>query len=393
MGARERAASLCLLFCVLALLCAVPVLGQSCGEDSGARPISSLAAPASPVNHLSNPQARIYVLTEEVIVPVTVTDKQGALVLDLSQRDFHVFDNGMEQKIIRWDLDGDPLAVALVIETSAHIQMMAPVIRRMGSIFTENVMALDGEAAVITYDTTVEVPQPFTRDHDMVAKAISNVQFGTPAMRLFDAMATALQMLAAQPATLRRIMLVVGESQDSSSQAELKNVIRDAAFNNITIYSVGPSSTAADLRYGMAAQNGMNLPPLPLPKAIPPVSTVDPPRDPWGTPRFDFGTPLFWLIERGTNQVSNIKLEHAVVATGGIHYGALRDKTILTALDKIAGELHAQYTLSYMPSADNAAGFHAIHVSVGRPDVNVRTRPGYFVSPQGEDIAGEKKCH
>jgi len=80
-GARERAASLCLLSCVLALLCAVPVLGQSCGEDSGAKPISSLAAPASPVNHLSNPQARFYVRTEEVIVPVTVTDKQGALVL------------------------------------------------------------------------------------------------------------------------------------------------------------------------------------------------------------------------------------------------------------------------------------------------------------------------
>jgi hypothetical protein len=184
MGVRERAASLCLLVCMLALLCSVPVLGQSCGEDSEAKPISSLAAPASPVNHLPNPQARFYVRTEEVIVPVTVTDKQGALVLDLPQRDFHVFDNGTEQKIIRWDLDGDPLAVALVIETSAHIQMMAPIIRKMGSIFTENVMALDGEAAVITYDTTVEVPQAFTLRFDRGPSARS---LGQSSLRFWHA--------------------------------------------------------------------------------------------------------------------------------------------------------------------------------------------------------------
>ena len=203
--------------------------------------------------------------------------------MDLAQKDFHVFDNGVEQKIMRWDLDGDPLEVALVIETSAHIRMMAPVIHGMGSLFTENVMALDGEAAVITYDSTVDVRQPFTQDHDAVQKAIRSVEFGTPEMKLYDAMATAVQMLATRTPTRRRILLIVGESQDSSSHAELKSVIHDAVLNNITIYSVGPSSTAADLRYGAMAEGGTNLPPLPLPKAIPPVSTADPPRDPWGS--------------------------------------------------------------------------------------------------------------
>ena len=71
-----------------------------------------------------------------------------------------------------------------------------------------------------------------------------------------------------------------------------------------------------------------------------------------------------------------------MLATGGVHYGALRDKTILAALDKIAGELHAQYTLSYMPSSDSAPGFHALHVGVSRPDVTVRTLPAYFVAAQ-----------
>jgi VWFA-related protein len=331
-----------------------------------------------PLSRLPDGQSKISVHSDEVVVPVTALDKQGGLVLDLTQKDFHVFDNGVEQEITRWDFGGDPVVVTLIIETSAHIQMMAPVIRKMASIFTENVMALDGEAAVITYDTTVDIRQPFTQDHDAIEKVIGNLEFETPNLKLYDAMATAVQLLISLRSTRRRIILIVGESQDYSSQAELSKVLRDAALNNITIYAVGPSSTTADLRYGTRGQNGGNLPPLLLPKAIPPVSTTDPPRDPQGQPLFDFGTPLFWLLERGTNEIKNLRLEHAVLATGGVHYGALRDKTILTALDKIGGELHAQYTLSYMPNGERTPGFHKIQVSVARSGVTVRTRPGYF---------------
>ena len=142
------------------------------------------------------------------------TDPRGEFILDLSQKDFHVFDDGTEQTIDHWDLGGDPLAVALVIETSSHIRMMAPVIRGMGNIFTETVMALNGEAAVITYDSTVDVRQPFTHDHDGIQQAIAKVEFDAPEMRLYDAMAEAVGQSKTRPANYRRVMLIVGESQD-----------------------------------------------------------------------------------------------------------------------------------------------------------------------------------
>ena len=82
----------------------------------------------------------------EVIVPVTVTDKKGELVLDLVQTDFHIFDKGVEQSIQRFDIDADPLAVALVVDTNVRLRAMTPVIQGMGSIFTQSVMALSGEA-------------------------------------------------------------------------------------------------------------------------------------------------------------------------------------------------------------------------------------------------------
>src|SRR5271154_6966490 len=144
----------------------------SCAQGQSAEPAGAAQA--------AQAQNKIRVHTEEVIAPVTVLDKQGAPVLDLAQKDFHVFDDGVEQTIDHWDLGGDPLAVVLVLETSSRPHAMIPVIHSLGSIFTETAMALDGEAAVITYDSTVEVRQPFTFDHDAVESAIAGAQFEVP---------------------------------------------------------------------------------------------------------------------------------------------------------------------------------------------------------------------
>jgi Ca-activated chloride channel homolog len=323
------------------------------------------------------PQAkdRIRVHVNEVIVPVTVTDKRGELVLDLSKSDFHVFDGGAEQTIDRFDLAGDPLAVALVIETSSHVQVMAPVIRGMGIVFTETVMALSGEAAVITYDSTVDVRQPFTQDHDAIEKAIAGLQFQDPERKLYDGMAKAVALLQTQPPPYRRIMLVIGESQDYSSDAKLREVVENAHLADITIYAIGPSSTTADLRFAPG-----EIAPMKVSKHAPTVTVAPPDADLAGHSRLDLLTPTVWLLMRGTNEIKNHQLEVAAASTGGIHYRALRDETIRTALDRIGGELHAQYVLSYVPSIDPPLGFNEIKVTVSRPNLALRARPGYYVS-------------
>jgi len=316
----------------------------------------------------------IEVRVNEVIVPVTVLNSKGEMILDLAKDKFHIFDDGVEQNIEQFDIGGDSLAVALVLETSSHIEMMAPAIRGMGSVFTETIMAFDSRAAVITYDSVVEVRQPFTDDHDGVERAINKVEFNAPGMRLYDAMSTAVELLKAQPPEFRRVMLVIGESQDRSSDSKLGLVLREMQLANISVYAVGPSSTSADLRYGT---NGTAS--VPLPKPLPSAHTEAPPRDPAGNSYFDLLTPAIWLLSRGTNEIKNHQLEIAVASTGGFHYRAIRDRTIQSAMDKIGGEIHAQYILSYAPSAGSSFGFHKINVTVERPNSTVRARPGYYV--------------
>ena len=315
----------------------------------------------------------IKVNVNEVIVPVTVLNSKGEMIFDLAKNNFHIYDNGVEQTIEQFDIGGDRLAVALVIETSTHIQMMAPAIRGMGSVFTETVMALEGRAAVITYDGTVEVRQPFTEDHDAVQRAINKVEFKAPEMHLYDAMSAAVELLKMQPPNFRRIMLILGESQDQSRDSKLGLILREVQLANISIYAVGPSSSAADLRYGT---NGTAD--VPLPGSLPPTSTQPPPCVA-GECHFDLLTPAIWLLSRGTNEIKNHQLEVAAASTGGVHYRVLSDRSIQSAIDKIGGEIHAQYILSYTPDVEGPPGFHKINVSVSRPRVIVRTRPGYFI--------------
>jgi hypothetical protein len=78
----------------------------------------------------------------------------------------------------------------------------------------------------------------------------------------------------------------------------------------------------------------------------------------------------------------------ATLATGGEHVPTRRDKSIEPALDRIGGELHAQYTLSYHPTDASPGGFHEIKVLVDRPKTTVKTRPGYYL-PIDDEKAGQ----
>ena len=55
-------------------------------------------------------------VTNSVIVPVTVKNKQGQLVGDLQKDDFRVFVDGMEQKILTFTADPFPLSAVILID-------------------------------------------------------------------------------------------------------------------------------------------------------------------------------------------------------------------------------------------------------------------------------------
>src|SRR5258706_3718317 len=326
------------------------------------------------------PENTIRVKVAEVNAPVAVHDGYGELVLDLQQKDFHVLDNGVEQKIDSFDLGSEPLSAVLVFETSSRIAPLLPAVQKSAILFTQTIIGPSGDAAVLGYDDSVQQLLPFTADHDKIEKTITNLKAGNSGARLYDAMSAAVGLLRDRPTNRRRAIIVVAEASDTGSEIKLGAVLRDAQLSNIVIYSVGLSTTAAELRSPPAQSGPIQMTPPgtfgrpPLPGTVQ-TPTTEQQRD----GNIDLLALAVWVVQHATDVVKDRPLEVATVATGGMHQSTFRDKSIENAVDAIGGELNAQYTLSYRPTGSDSAGFHQIKVTVDRPGVKVRTRPGYYV--------------
>jgi len=304
-------------------------------------------------------------------------------MLDLLEKNFRVFDNGVEQKLEAFDMGGGPLSVVMVVETSSRIQALFPALRRTGVLFTETVMGENADGAVIGYDDQVNPLQDFTSDHDAIDKCISNLQPGTSGARLYDALARAVGMLQKRPDSRRRVIVTIAEAADSGSEEKLGQVLRDAQLANITIYSVGLSTTAAEMR----GPQKSGAPPSPTPPGIfgqapIPGTPQTPTTEEQRSGNIDLLAMAAWVVQHAEATVKQRPLEVATAATGGLYQSTVKDASIEKAIDEIGGELHAQYTLSYRPAGTNTLGYHEIRVQV--VDVNtrnltVRSRPGYYL--------------
>lgn len=319
-----------------------------------------------------------------VNTPVIVRDAKGELVLDLEEGNFRVLDNGVEQKLEGFDMGAGPLSVVIVMETSSRIQALLPALRRTGVLFTETVVGENGDAAVIGYDDEVNHLQDFTSDHDAIDKTIANLQSGTSGTRLYDALASAVGMLEKRPESRRRVIITVAEAVDSGSEEKLGQVLRDAQLANITIYSVGLSSTAAEMR----GPQKSGAPPSATPPGVfgqPPIpgTPQTPTTEATRNGNIDIMALAVWVVQHAEAAVKERPLEVATAATGGSYQSTVKDASIEKAIDEIGGELHAQYTLSYRPTGTEPSGYHEIRVQVAdRRPLTVRSRPGYYLPAQ-----------
>ena len=248
-------------------------------------------------------------------------------------------------------------------------------------------MGPSGEGAIVGFNDSIDTLQDFTTNSDAIENTITRLREGTSGLRLYDAMATGVEMLSARPLATpivpghRRVLLVIAESDDKDSEAKLGEVLRKAQLANVTIYSVGISSTRAALQkkpepHGPSSatpEGTFGMPP-------PPGSVQTPTTEAQRNEGFDLLALAIWAVTHAKDQISNSGLAIAATATGGAHLATWKDRSIEKAIDEIGGELHSQYMLTYTPTGTDAPGYHEIKVDVDRKDLKVRARPGYYVA-------------
>jgi VWFA-related protein len=333
-------------------------------------------------------QAKLKVQVALVNMPVTVRNAKGEMVHDLEAQDFSITDNGVRQKISHFDLGGDPLSLVILIETSSRIDPLLPGMRKTGILFTETVMGPEGEAAVVGFNDGVDKLQDFTSDGDAIENVVTHLETGTSGSRLYDAMAVGVDMLSGrmpQPTAerpgRRRVMLVMSETVDAGSEAKLGEVLRKAQLRNVTIYSVGLSTTRSEWKGKSRDTPAPIWPPGVMTLPPPPGTVQTPPGEVTSSSGVDLLGLAIWAVEHADNKVKDHAMEVACTATGGAHVSTYKDRSIEKVIDEIGGELHSQYTISYAPENSDALGYHEIKVDVDRKNLKVRTRPGYYLAP------------
>jgi VWFA-related protein len=335
-------------------------------------------------------QAKVKVQVSLVNTPVTVRNGRGDMVHDLEARDFQITDNGVAQQISHFDLGGDPISMAILLQTSSRIEALLPQVRKTGILFTQTVMGPTGEAAVVGFNDSVDKLQDFTANSDLIENTIAHLGEGTSGSKLYDAMAVGVEMLSGRPPAIadkpgyRRVLVILSEAADVGSEAKLGEVLRQAQLANVTIYSVGLSTTRAELQAKPKDTRPKITPPgtFPLPPqpGVPQTPTSEENR--YGN--IDLLAAAVWAVQHIHDQVKDHALEVAAAATGGAHLSTFKDRSIERAIDEIGGELHSQYTVSYTPTGSDTPGYHEIKVNVVRNDaknLKVRARPGYYLAP------------
>ena len=339
--------------------------------------------------------AKIGVSVSLVNTPITVRDKKGNMIHSFDAKDFQITDNGVPQSILHFDMGGDPLSLVVLVETSARVAAFLPQISKAGIVITQTVMGDNGEAAIIGFNDAVDKLQGFTHNADKIENVFTHLKPGTSGAKLYDAMTAGIEMLSSQPQPTsdqpgrRRVMLIISEATDVGSGMQFGEVLRQAQLANITIYSVGLSTTRAQLQAEPRDKTPQVTPPGTF-GAPPMPGTIQTPETDAARLGSGVGQAIIWAVKHGKDKVKGNPLALAAAGTGGQHIATFKNKSIDNAIDEIGGELHSQYSVSYAPAGTNTNGYHEIKVTLAKSattgvkdskDWKIRNRPGYYVGP------------
>jgi VWFA-related protein len=306
----------------------------------------------------------IKVAVNEVIVPVTVTDDKGRFVSNLEKKDFHIFDEGREQRIDYFTSErSQPVVVGFVLDMSNAMKIHWKKYEDAATELALNLLPNDPKYAgyLITYgNEKPELQVDTTIDSEKIVEKIHKLKPAGGAA-FYDAIyaaCTSRKLIQGEPYEPRRVIIVIGDGHDSASKKTLNEVLEVAQRKLVTIYGMstvafGFSSDGDDALIKLAEETGGRVE-YPLNNLYKDVSGY------LSTPSDDGNYAL-------------------TVGTGG--YASEIAGGIFRAISNISGEITTQYIMRYNPDvgekgADRA--FRRLRVSVDLLGVKVRYRSGYY---------------
>ena len=158
------------MLCFLAL----PLLGQ---EPAPAKPAAPPAAQETKPADKQQGPAPIRVITNTVVVPVTVKDRNGNLVPDLRRDEFRVFEDNVEQEITRLSVETYPLSLVILIDNDLKRKDEQQVEPSLASIVGG--LSTSDEAFICRFDQFFHEGKGFTRDQDNLLTQLKRTELSS----------------------------------------------------------------------------------------------------------------------------------------------------------------------------------------------------------------------
>lgn len=268
------------------------------------------------------------------LVSLNVTVMESThYVTDLEQKDFSVFEDGVKQDVTFFNKGNLPIALALLLDTSASMDTKLPTAQEAAIGFSKRLRSQD-LAEVIDFDNRVTVLQQFTSSSGELETAIRRTSAGG-STSLYNAVYIALKdlkkVVAKNSDEIRRqAIIVLSDGEDTSSLLPFEEVLDLAKRSETAIYSVG----LRDNELGGGSRS--------------------------------FKEAEFVLRQFAQQTGGRSFFPNQLTDLNGV-YGQISD------------ELSSQYTVGYTsknPKRDGA--WRRVVVQVGRQGVAARTKLGYF---------------
>ena len=187
-----------------------------------------------------------------VSLNVTVSDLEGRFVTDLDQTNFQVYEDGVQQNITFFTKTQLPIALAMLIDTSASMDEKMVTAQEAAIGFSQRLRPED-LAEIIDFDSRVNILQNFTNDAAKLEQAIQQTSAGG-STSLYNAIYISLRELSKAPlrrADVRReAIIVLSDGEDTSSLVTFDEVLEQAKRSETAIYSIGLQSDDSRSRVG-----------------------------------------------------------------------------------------------------------------------------------------------
>ncbi len=327
----------------------------------------------------------IKVETNLVTMPVSVLDRDGRFISGLRQKDFKIFEDGVEQKLDYFQSVEQPFSVILLIDVSPSTQFKIDEIHDAATTFVDQLRPSD-RVMVVAFDQRVNVMCPMTSNRAIIRGAIRQAQFGD-GTSLYEAVDFVVNRELRRIQGRKAVVLFTDGVDTTSRRATFDSSLADTEEVDALFYTIRYDTSADMYGGGMGWPGGGG-------------------RTGGGT----IGDILGAILSGGNVQIGGGRgrgrgrggsnspeyvrgkeyLERLSTNSGGRTFEATGIYNLEAAFAGIAEELRRQYSLGYYPEAVGKPGDRRqIKIRVMRPGVVVRAKTSYVVGQTDRNLAGK----